>query len=119
MKNNKRLAKKQSQRFKPRKIFGTQEKPRLCVFRSNKCFHIQIIRDDIGHTIAFFSTKKISSKINMEVLKLLVNDVYTKFQNLQKENNKMKICKFDCNYFFYSGKIKYFAELLREKNIIL
>ena len=34
------------------KVSGTAERPRLCVFRSLKHIHAQIVDDSIGHTLA-------------------------------------------------------------------
>ena len=39
-----------------RRVFGTEERPRLNVFRSQKHIYAQIIRDDIGHTLVAAST---------------------------------------------------------------
>lgn len=33
-----------------KKVFGTTERPRLCVFRSLKHIYAQLINDEIGHT---------------------------------------------------------------------
>ena len=41
------------------KVFGTPEKPRMCVFRSAKNISVQIIDDTKGHTlVAASSTDK-------------------------------------------------------------
>ncbi len=39
-----------------RKVFGTPERPRLCVYRSLRHMHAQIIDDTIGHTLVSAST---------------------------------------------------------------
>ena len=39
-----------------RKISGTQERPRLCVYRSNKNIYVQIIHDVAGKTLVSAST---------------------------------------------------------------
>ena len=39
-----------------RKIHGTEEKPRLSVYRSNRAIYAQLIDDDRGHTMATAST---------------------------------------------------------------
>jgi large subunit ribosomal protein L18 len=39
-----------------KRVFGTAERPRLNVFRSQKHIYAQIIRDDIGHTLVAAST---------------------------------------------------------------
>jgi len=39
-----------------KKIFGTAARPRLAVHRTNKHFSMQLIDDDLGHTIAAASS---------------------------------------------------------------
>lgn len=50
------LARKRRQRRVRRKIVGTTERPRLCVFRSSKHIYAQIIDDANGVTLAAAST---------------------------------------------------------------
>ena len=49
-----------------KKISGTPERPRLCVFRSNKHIYAQVIDDVAGNTLAAASTveKDIASQLN-------------------------------------------------------
>jgi len=37
-------------------VFGTPERPRLCVFKSGKHIYAQIIDDEAGHTVASASS---------------------------------------------------------------
>lgn len=48
------------------KIFGTSERPRLCVYRSNVGAYAQIIDDVVGKTLVSASTvdKEIKDKLN-------------------------------------------------------
>jgi large subunit ribosomal protein L18 len=39
-----------------KKVSGTAEQPRLCVFRSLKHIYAQVIRDDTGETLAYASS---------------------------------------------------------------
>ncbi len=39
-----------------KKITGTSERPRLCVFKSNKHIYAQVVDDSLGKTIASMST---------------------------------------------------------------
>lgn len=47
-------------------VEGTPERPRLCVFRSNKHLYVQVIDDTKMHTLASASTmqKSISEELN-------------------------------------------------------
>jgi len=44
------------------KIFGTDKKPRLSVFRSNKFTYAQLIDDNAGKTLASASTMELKNK---------------------------------------------------------
>lgn len=39
-----------------KRVFGTAERPRLNVYRSERHIYAQIIRDDLGHTLVAAST---------------------------------------------------------------
>ena len=39
-----------------RKVRGSEQRPRLAVFRSNRNLHLQIIDDNVGRTLASVST---------------------------------------------------------------
>ena len=49
-----------------KKISGTPERPRLCVYRSNKHIYAQVIDDVAGNTLAAASTveKEIAAQLN-------------------------------------------------------
>ena len=49
------------------KIRGTQEKPRLSVFKSNKAIYAQIIDDAKGHTLASASSKLVGIEGNVTI----------------------------------------------------
>ncbi len=38
------------------KVFGTAERPRLCVYRSEENIYVQIIDDTVGHTLVSASS---------------------------------------------------------------
>ena len=60
LKRRKRLRNKARQR---KKIFGTQERPRLVVFRSSRHIYAQLINDISGKVIAEAGTLKNKKKI--------------------------------------------------------
>jgi len=85
------------------KIFGKKEKPRLCVFRSQKHIYAQLIDDEKGKTIVSTSDlemKKIKDKAK-EVGKLIA-----------KKAKDLKIEKvvFDRGGYKYHGRVKALAE---------
>lgn len=92
------------------KIFGTAQRPRLCVFKSLKNIYAQVINDEEGKTLAAASLKEISAKRNdvngaKEIGKLIA-------QKCAKL--KIKSVIFDRGGYQYHGKIKALAEGSRE-----
>lgn len=94
----------------------TTDRPRLCVFRSNKNIEAQIIDDVNGVTLVSASTidKELKTKVKKSGSKLEQSKlVGTK---LAERAAKKKISKvvFDRNGFSYHGRIKHLAEAARE-----
>ena|SRR3989344_1971364 len=82
------------------KIFGTKNRPRLSVFRSNKYIFLQIIDDTAGKTIVGLrssSPKEAGKKIAV----------------LAKEK-KINTVVFDRGGYLYKGRIKEVADGARE-----
>ncbi len=94
------------------KVFGTAERPRLVVFRSNRGIEAQLVDDVEGKTLAgasWLNLKK-SFKGNKteqaaEVGKLLA-------QNAKKAN--VEACVFDRAGYLYHGRVKALADAARE-----
>lgn len=94
------------------KIMGTGEKPRLCVFRSNKNIFLQLIDDSLGKTVVSVSDIKDNkkSKLNKtdsakEVGKKLAEEA------LKKD---IKVVVFDRGGYLYHGRVKAAALGARE-----
>ena len=49
------------------KIFGTQEKPRIAVFKSLKHISVQAINDENGTTIVSSTDKEVKAKTRQEI----------------------------------------------------
>ena len=95
-----------------RKISGTAERPRLCVYRSNANIYVQIIDDVAGNTLVSASTldKEIKTKhANKEAAK----EVGTLIAKKAIEKN-IKSVVFDRGGYIYHGVIKELAEAARE-----
>ena len=95
-----------------RKISGTAECPRLCMFRSNKGIYAQIIDDVNGNTLVAASTldKEVKTKkANSESAK----EVGTLIAARAKEK-KIKDVVFDRSGYLYHGVVKSLAEAARE-----
>lgn len=114
-KNQDRLARHKRIR---NKISGTDERPRLCVYRSLGNIYAQLIDDEKGITLASSSTlnKEISKKLRgltkVEQAKLIGKDIAEKTLKL-----KIKNIVFDRGGYLYTGRVKALAETAREAGL--
>ena len=95
-----------------RKISGTAERPRLCVYRSNSNIYAQIIDDVAGNTLVSASTldKEVKTKhANKEAAKE-VGALIAK----RATDKKIVDVVFDRGGYIYHGVIKELAEAARE-----
>ena len=98
-----------------RKISGTSERPRLCIYRSNKNIFAQIIDDVNGITLVEASTldKSVKTKhANIEAAKE-VGILIAK----RAAEKKIKAVVFDRSGYIYHGVVKQFAESAREAGL--
>jgi large subunit ribosomal protein L18 len=66
---NEKVHKRQKRhRHVRRNIFGSPEKPRLCVFRSSKHIYAQIVDDTVGRTLVAASSLKIGPVSDAEAV---------------------------------------------------
>ena len=95
-----------------RKISGTAECPRLCVFRSNNNLYVQVIDDVAGNTLVQASTldKEVKTKhSNKEAAK----EVGALIAKRAIEKN-IKTVVFDRGGYIYHGVVKELAEAARK-----
>ncbi len=99
-----------------RKLQGTQERPRLCVFRSLKHIYAQIIDDRQGRTLVSASSAEKDSGVKNggsvpgagEVGRLLGERAQTK---------GIKQVVFDRGGYYYHGRVKALAESARKAGL--
>ncbi len=96
-----------------KKIFGTPERPRLCVFRSNKHFYAQIIDDTKGITLCSASTIELKDKLKKTWNIDAAKEVGKLIAQKAKEKGINKVA-FDRRFYRYHGKVKAFCESARE-----
>jgi large subunit ribosomal protein L18 len=98
-----------------KKIRGTQERPRLCVFRSNKHIFAQIIDDEQATTLVSASTlsKEIAGSLEKTGTVEAARTVGELIGRKAKEKQIEKIV-FDRNGFIYHGRVKALADAVRE-----
>jgi len=87
------------------KVRGTQEKPRLTVFRSNKYVYAQLVDDSSGKTLAASFG--------------LIKDASTVGQTLAKNALTKNVSRvvFDKGAYTYHGKIKELADAARKQGL--
>lgn len=93
------------------KVSGTAEKPRLCVFRSNKHIEAQIIDDTKGATLVASSSValKLANGSNMEAAAKVGEDLAAKA--LAKGIKKVA---FDRAGYLYHGRVAALADAARK-----
>ena len=97
------------------KISGTPERPRLCVYRSNKNLFVQVIDDVNAVTLVAASTldKEVKNKhANKEAANELGKLIAKKAQD-----KKITSVVFDRSGYLYHGVIKELAEAAREAGL--
>ena len=97
-----------------RKISGTAECPRLCLYRSNKNIEAQIIDDVKGVTLVASSsmTLKLENGGNIEAAKKVGEDTAKKAVAA-----KIEKVVFDRSGYVYHGRVKALAEAAREAGL--
>lgn len=98
-----------------RKVRGTAQRPRLCVFRSLNHIYAQVIDDSAGHTLAAASTleKGVEGKRKVEVAGV----VGTVVGRRALERGIERVV-FDRGGYKYHGRVKALAEGAREAGLV-
>ncbi len=94
------------------KMFGTVERPRLSVFRSNKFIYAQLIDDKSGKTLGEASDIKLAKGTKIERAKQVGKMIAEVAQE-----KKIKEVVFDRNGFKYTGRIKLVADEARSSGL--
>lgn len=92
-------------------IFGTSERPRLCVYRGNSNITAQIVDDSKGITIASASTKDVELKDYRSNIQGASKVGELLAQKAVKAGIKRVV--FDRRNYIYHGKVKAVAEAAR------
>ncbi len=98
-----------------RKISGTADCPRLCVYRSNSNIYVQIIDDDAKTTLVSASTldKEVKEKHANKVSAKEVGNLIAK----RAMEKKIDTVVFDRGGYIYHGIVKELAEAAREAGL--
>jgi len=90
-------------------VFGTAERPRMSVFRSNKQIYVQVINDTEGKTIVA------ASSLGMETMpKILQAEKVGELIAAKALEAGVKAVVFDRNGYLYHGRVKSLADAARK-----
>lgn len=101
-----------------KKVMGTEERPRLVVFRSQRHIYAQLVNDIAGEVITHASTLNVSAKERTGQQKIqLANLVGQQIaQRAMKKNIKQIV--FDRGGFIYHGRVKAVATAARQGGLV-
>ncbi len=101
-----------------RKLEGTEVRPRLTVFRSDKHIYAQIINDETGATLVSASTLSPEYR-EMEAIKGKLSAAKRVGELVASKALEKGIAKvvFDRNGFIYHGRIQALADAARQKGL--
>ena len=86
-------------------LYGTAEKPRVFVFKSNRYFYAGIADDEKGIVIKSFMAKKKS------------DDIIAMAKKFAKQAGKYESVVFDRSGYKYHGLVQTFVEALRKQKV--
>jgi len=118
MKETRQESRKRIHKRIRKKVFGTSERPRLCVFKSNKNIYAQIINDEVGNTLVASSTldsevkKSIKSGNTVDAALKVGEDIAKK----AKERGINKVV-YDRGGYIYHGIVKALADSARKNGL--
>lgn len=101
-----------------RKIFGSPERPRLSVFRSNRHIYAQIVDDFAGVTLVSASTRAagLRGDIDKSGNKAAAEAIGTAIAK-QAMGVGIKCVSFDRNGYRYHGRVKALADAARKAGL--
>jgi large subunit ribosomal protein L18 len=101
-----------------KKMVGTENRPRLCVFRSAKHIYAQVIDDSRGHTItAASSVEKTVRETPESKNKVTMANMVGKIIGRRALEKGIEKVVFDRNGFLYHGRVKAVSEGAREAGL--
>jgi len=116
---DKRVARRRRRWRIRKKVSGTAERPRVCVYKSNMHLHLQAINDETGSVVAAASTVMgeyrglgVASTKNMNAARAVGGLLAKRLADMN-----IKAVVFDRSGYPYHGRVKAVAEGLRAAKI--
>jgi large subunit ribosomal protein L18 len=109
-----RLANRLSKKTRIRKkVRGTTERPRLCIYRSLNHMYAQVIDDTNSKTLFEASSLEVKEKASLAKKALVVGKLIAEKAKKHSITNVV----FDRNGFIYHGRVKSLADAARENGL--
>lgn len=101
-----------------KRVHGTKERPRLCVFRSNMHIYAQVIDDTVGYTLVAASTVERDLSTNEKDLsKIAQAQAVGKRVGERARAAGVDKVVFDRGGYKYHGRVQALAEAAREEGL--
>ncbi len=118
IKNNKKKVKRDRRHQRVRgKIFGTQKRPRLSIFRSNQHIYAQLIDDEKGITLASAFDGEIKESSKGKEAKIIRAGKVGQLIAKKATEQKIKEVVLDRGGFRYHGQVQALAEGARKEGL--
>ena len=106
--SEKRLSRLRRQGRVRRRVRGTNQRPRMCVYRSNRHIYVQVISDESGQTLAAASTLKHEGN-GASSNRAAARRLGERIGQLCLDRDIQRVV-FDRNGFLFHGRVKEVAE---------
>jgi len=121
-KDKSKLKKKINARIRKRiraKVFGTAERPRVFVFKSNRYIYVQAINDESGTALATACTlEKVFKEKNKNFKNKEASENLGKLLAFRLKEKKIEKIVFDRGTYPYHGRVKTLADALRKGGLV-
>ena len=118
MTSKKVLGRKRRQRSVRKRVVGSDDRPRLCVYRSSRHIYAQVISDQRGVTLLSASTLSRGEEATGQSKGVdAARQVGAEIARLCGEKRITRVV-FDRNGFLFHGRVKALAEAAREAGLV-
>ncbi len=102
-----------------KRVFGTQDRPRLVVYRSLKNIYAQLIDDDAGVTLLACSNRDadIKERLNESKTKVQTSFIVGQIMGEKAKDKGIIRVVFDRNGYKYHGRVKAAADGARKSGL--
>jgi large subunit ribosomal protein L18 len=111
--NQREIGRKRRKQRVRKRVQGSDARPRVCVFRSNKHIYAQVISDERGTTLAAASTLSGDLRADQKKGSAAAKQVGLALARICKGKNITRVV-FDRNGFLFHGRVKAVADGARE-----